>query len=308
MRPSRVVEALLLLSMFATVQAVGEEGPRRRAKPPQWSQEVRDVFFEDAREQLVGARPVVGVAKPQVVGVRVNSDASSWSQWIQAETLEAEIKRVASGLAGATSSSGKFSSGGYQQCQRDFSLLAVLFRVVEEFDEQTRWQKNAGAVRRYLEQAATLCEEANDPSYSAAKQVQGLLTDLLRGQSSLEGPAPKNFALENRQQVDRPALMLRMEQSVEEVLGLSLSNKKIFRRNVSKIAHESQLLAMLAKVIVEEGYESADDEEFLAYARQLGEASTALARASEEKNYEAARSAEGRLTQSCSGCHEDFRG
>ncbi len=298
-----VIIALLVLLVFGGVsRAVAKETPPRRAKPPQWTQEVRDVFFEDAREQLVGARPVVAGAKPQAEVVGVSSGTSSWSERIQAETLQSKIKQIVSGLAGAISTSAKFSGGGFQQCQRDFSLLAVLFRVVEEFDEPMRWQKNANAVRRHLQQTAALCEQADEQSYSAVKQMHGLLTDLFRGQPSFEDAAPEN------RQVDRAALMLRMEQSVEEILGPSLSSKKIFRRRNSDLAQESQLLAVLAKVIVEEGYESADDEEFLAYARQLGEASTALARASEEKNYEAARSAEGRLTQSCSACHEDFRG
>ncbi|NOY30828.1 MAG: cytochrome c [Planctomycetes bacterium] len=288
------------------VHAESKEAAGRRAKPPQWSQEVRDVFFEDARKELVGTRPVAELAKPLggMTGINGKSqnEASSWSELIQAETLQTEIKRVVNGLAGAISSSGKFQGGGYEQCRHDFSLLAVWFRVVGEFDEQVRWKKEAGDVRQHLGQAAALCEKASEPSYSAAKQMHGLLTELLRGQSAFEDSTQEKW------QVDRSLLMLRMEQSVEEILGPSLSSKKIFRRRNSDLAHEAQLLAVLAKVIIEEGYESADDEEFSAYARQLGEASTTLVREAEEKNYEAARSAAGRLTQSCSACHEDFRG
>ena len=302
-----LVGIVVLLLPLVARQAAGKEAPRRRAKPPQWSQDVREVFFEDARKELVGVRPVAGVAKPQAVAVKEARNASQdiespWSELIEAETLQTEIKRVVNGLAGATSTSSKFNGGGHQQCQRDFSLLAVWFRVIEEFDEQTRWQSDAGTVRQHLAQAANLCEEASEQSYSAAKQVQGLLTDLLRGQASLESPSQED------QQVDRSQLMLRMEQSVEEILGPALSSKKNFRRRNSDVAHESQLLAVLARVIVAEGYESSDEEEFSDYARQFGEASTALAEAAQEKNYEAARSATGRLTQSCSACHEDYRG
>jgi len=299
-----VLSALFVLA--SVTHAGGEETPRRRAKPPQWSQEVREVFFDDARKELVGARPVVRAAKTQAEVVesssRLQEEGLPWSELIEAETLQAEIKQVINRLAGAIATSGKFNGGGYQQCQRDFSLLAVLFGVIEEFDEQVRWQKDAGAVRRQLEQAAALCEEASEPSYSAAQKVHELLADLLRGQSTVDG------SLQENQQVGRSQLMLRMEQSMEEMLSPALSSKKNFRRRSSAVAHESQLLAVFARVIVAEGYESADDEEFSGYARQLGEASTGLVRAAKEKNYEAARSAMGRLTQSCSNCHEDFRG
>jgi len=288
------------------VHAGGEESPRRRAKPPQWSQEVRDVFFDDARKELVGNRPVLRAAKTQAEVVESEGSLqnvdSSWSDLIDAETLQSEVKQTINNVAGAIATSGKFNGEGHQQCQRDFSLLAVLFGVIEEFDEQVRWQRNAGVVRRHLKQAAAMCEEASEESYSAAKQEYGLLTDLLRGQPTIDD------SLQEKGQVERSQLMLRMEQSVEEVLGSALSSKKNFRRRSTEVIHESQLLAVLAKLIVEEGYESADDEEFSGFARQLGEASTALVQAAKEENYEAARSAVGRLTQSCSTCHEDFRG
>ena len=32
-------------------------GRRRRARPPKWSRDVLDAFFDDAREKLAGERP-----------------------------------------------------------------------------------------------------------------------------------------------------------------------------------------------------------------------------------------------------------
>jgi hypothetical protein len=305
---SLIPKGLAIIFVVAiTTHAAGKEAPKPRAKPPQWSQEVRDVFFVDARRVLVGTRPVAGTPKSQAIPgnkARTNSQKTelAWSTLIEAETLQTEIKRVVNGLASAISTTGKFKGGGHQQCLQDFSLLSIWFGVIEEFDQRTRWQKEAAAMRRQLEQTATLCEEANDQSHSAAKQVVESLTDLLRGQS------PDVGSLQEDQQVDRAQLMLRMEQSVDDIIGPAISSNKNFRRRSAEVVHETQLLAVLAKIITAASYESTDEKEFSDYARQLGEASTALAEAAKEKNYEAARSAAGQLTQSCSACHEDFRG
>jgi len=297
----------VVLVLSSTAYTAGEEAPKLRAKPPRWSQEVRDVFFEDAREILVGARPVAETARSQAItGNNTNRNSQktklAWSTLIEAETLQTEIKRVVNGLAGAISTTGKFKAGGHQQCLQDFSLLSIWFGVIEEYDKQTRWQGDANAMRRYLEQVASLCAKATKQSHSAAKQAVESLTNLLRGQS------PEVGSSQEVQQVDRAQLMLRMEQSVDEILAPAISSKKNFRRRSSKVVHESQLLAVMAKIIMADGYESTDEKEFSDYANQLGEASTALSEAAKEKNYEAARSATGQLTQSCSACHEEFRG
>lgn len=282
--------------------ALAEETPPQRARPPKWSKEVRDTFFFDARKQLVGTRPRKAQASSNAPETMPPSEGLSWSSQIDADTLTTEIKRVASQLSKSVAKPGLFNSGGYQDCRRDFALLALLMRVVEEFDQQVRWQRDAGSMRRQLEYAAVLCEEANEQSWAVAKQTQNLLADLIRGQS------PQVETERENQPVDRAQLMLRMERSNKEILGPSLANKKMFRRHSEAVAHESQVLAVLAKVIVEQPYDYSEEEEFIAFARQLGEASNAMARAAKEKDYDQARSAAGRITQSCSHCHEDYRG
>ena len=65
---------------------------------------------------------------------------------------------------------------------------------------------------------------------------------------------------------------------------------------------------MLARTICREDYDFADDEAFVEIAHELGRASRELTEASERGDYEAARQAVGRVIQSCSDCHESYRG
>ena len=300
------LEASVTLLLFATaVQAGGESASQRRAQPPQWSTAEVDVFFEDARKQLVGARPVSSSGTPLASDSQATPAAgerAAWSARIGAESLASEVKQAVNRLAAEIAKPGQFNSGGYLQCRRDFSLLAVLLRVVEEYDGEVRWQRDAAVVRGQLELAAILCESPGEESYAIAKKSHALMSDLLRGQPLQEGPPGEH------QQVDRAQLMQRLEASVEETISPSLANKSVFRRYTEEVGHESQVLAVLAKVILDEGYDYADDQEFVNFAHKLSEASVALAQAAQRKDYESARAAAGRMTQSCSQCHESYRG
>jgi cytochrome c556 len=65
---------------------------------------------------------------------------------------------------------------------------------------------------------------------------------------------------------------------------------------------------LLAELIHREDYEFWDDESFRDYAEQLGEAAEDLSQAAADGNYEAARTAVGRVSQSCAACHDGYRG
>lgn len=313
-RTRRLVAGLLAVataSCFAA-HAAEKSPPARRAKPPTWSSDVLDAFFEDAREHLVGARPIAatdsladnpsaaGPASPQ------GGDKFAWSKLVEGETLVTEVKRLVMGLAEPLENPGKFKSGGYQQCRLDFSVLATLFAVAAEYDGDVRWQDDAPALRQALARAGRNCKTATDQTFAEAKSRKTDLDDILRGER-LAGDAPD--ALPKWSEVaDRPLLMQRMELSLEERIGPKLSNDSVFQKSLDEVRHEAELLAMLAEIIQRDDYEYWDDDSFREYAGELRTAAQEVVRAAEDKDYEAARAAAGRAGQSCSSCHEGYRG
>jgi len=299
-----LITAILLANPLAAAEGV------RRAKPPEWSQDVLDTFFVDARQQLVGERPQAtqsiakfdpkpsASAEQQPIG-----EILVWSKLIAAETLTSEVKRIHLGLAALLKNAGTFKSGGNLQCRRDLSLLATVFGVIAEYDADVRWKNSARLMQSKCLQVAANCKAASDQSFAAATQVRVVLEDLIRGQS-LVGKTPSKEV----RVADRTQLMQRMELSLEERISPALANLRDFRKRSKEIDYESQMLAMLAQVIQREPYEYHDDDTFLEYARQLREASRELSRTSRVENYKAARAASGMASQSCSACHEGYRG
>lgn len=284
----------------------------KRARPPQFPQSVRDAFFPDAREKLVGPRPVRTAATASASQAQgpVSSDAataqgSGWSKLISPETLEDEIKSTALGLAGSIQTGAQFKGGGYKAVRVQFSVLATMFGIVADYDGQVRWQQQAPAIRNLLARAGFNCKVGTDAAYKEATLRKEDLESLVGGAPVQLRPAEKETKW--KAVTDRPPLMQRLEQAQQHGLAVWTSNSAEFQKNQEKSLHEAEVIAALAKVIQQEGFEYADDETYLESARELLSQAHAAAEAARKSNYDAARQATGKIEKACSKCHEGFR-
>ncbi|MCH2115564.1 MAG: cytochrome c [Pirellulales bacterium] len=306
----RLPNGFLLVALLLVTVTTFAKDPPQRAKPCAWSQDVLDAFFADARQHLLGERPSPRAAmaddRRQSPPPVVDSDTSSisWSELVSAETLTAEIKRLNIALATSLARPAQFKGGGNLQCRRDFSTLAVVFGVISEYGSEVRWKKSAPLIKNHCLLASELCESGTDESYAAAKKARQVLNDLIRGQPvELPAKPPAGGSLANFSQV-----MQRMEQGLEENVSPSLASARQFRSEVQTVVHDAQLLAALAQAICHENYEYGTDPTYLGFAIVLREACRELHQATSEVNYNAARAAVGKVSQSCSDCHEAYRG
>jgi len=310
MKPAAATIVSLLVAACGLATAA-EDAPPRRAKPPVWTSDVLDTFFEDAREHLVGERPaaeaaiVESASTPAVPGAAEPPGEFAWSQLVDGETLATEVKRIVAGLREPLANPAKFNAGGYKQCQAAFSQLAVLFAVIAEHDGDVRWKEDAAALRHALARAGMNCKTATDQSFAEAVARKTELDDLVRGERLGGEPAK----LETWSSLaERLLLMQRMEQLLEEQISPALANAKEFARRAPDVRQQAELLAMLAEIIPRQEYEYWDDEGFNELARELRSAASDLGKATIDANYEAARAAAGRAGQACSQCHEGWRG
>jgi hypothetical protein len=288
----------------------------KRARPPKWSNDVREVFFDDAREKLVGPRPdysqtTNGTSRPRdAAATPSRTDAApigaTWSKLIDAETIEAEIKRLAQAVASDVATPSTFKGGAYKQCRRHFSVLAVLFAVAAEYDGAVRWSEVAPALRDLFARAGYNCKVGTDQTYRESLQRNQDLAELIRGSRPQIASAER--LADWSQVTDRPPLMQRLEVAHQERLTKWLANEREFTQHRDEVRHEAQLVAAFADVIGREGFEYWDDEQYSQYARDLRQAATDIAAAAELENYEQAKQAIGRATNACTNCHEGYRG
>jgi hypothetical protein len=297
------------LALVAVLLALHGVAAQERAAPPTFTDADLEPFFSDAREALVGERPAANVpnsiARPAESGGN-RIEIFHWSEIIDAEALDTEVKRVASRLAAPLANPAAFKSEGHVACRAEFAWLATLFAVIEDYDGEVRWQRDAGALREAFFRAAANARVASDQSYADAARRRDELAEVIRG-ARLGGEAPP--PLEKWSAVaDRKLLMQRMQRALQEGVNPRLASAREFSSASADVRHEAQVLTLLAELIHREDYEFWDDESFRDYAEQLGEAAEDLSQAAADGNYEAARTAVGRVSQSCAACHDGYRG
>ena len=120
-------------------------------------------------------------------------------------------------------------------------------------------------------------------------------------------PAPEGGQVSWKKVTDRPPLMSRLEKAQQQGIAPGIANAADFKKNSDKILHEAQIVAVLAEVIQREGFEYADDETYLGFAKQMRDQAREVANAVKLKNYDAARKAAGQIDKACSSCHEGYR-
>lgn len=294
--------------------AVRAADPPKRAKPPVWSKDVLDVFFPDAREALVGPRPDFAASAESAVASSDSpanpapaADAKSgWSQWIAPEVLEAEIKRQSPALEKLVESATTFKGGGYEDARDIFSLLAVLFAISAEHDQDARWQDSAAGLSDLFGRAGFNAKVGTDQTFREASARSVDLAELIRGGRPSTPTVDADTGWTTV--ADRPPLMRRMELAQQERLAKWLANENLFSEHAEDVSHEAQILAVLAELIAREGYEFADDDTFVGYGKELRDAAHELQQATDQEDYAQARAALGRATKTCTTCHEGYRG
>jgi len=284
----------------------------KEARPPKWSRDVLDTFFEDARDRLDGPRPDYSNRdqnRPAMdtPAARDEQVTFAWSNVIGHETLESEVKRLSADAASRIATASAFKGGGYKDARRDFSELAVLFAVISQYDGDPRWKDAAAGLRETFSRAAASSKVGSDASFREAVACREVLADLVRG--GRPTVTKSDAAVADWSQIAaRQALMQRINIAHEERLTKWLADDGTFKRNQSEVVHEAQIVAMLAEVIHREAFEFSDDDTYVGHAKDLERAASDISNAGAAGKFEQAREAIDRATNACANCHDGYRG
>lgn len=310
------IVAMLLVAWLGT--AVAEVSPEKRAReskrvrPPSRFSDT-DIFARDATAKLSGSRPAVGDGAAAVVITTPTGGSSGpaaggsgqWAAIIPGAIVEDEIKKFATEISEATANPGAFKSGGNRVVRKRFAVIALMFGIAHEYDGDIRWKELAAGARDMFGRASSNAKAADINAYNDAKARATELDDLIRG-SKPSFPKPAD-ELEWVRLAERRPLMQRLEDAADKNIRKMAANEGEFSRSTEEIRHEAAVIAAIAQIIQKEGYEYADDDDYLQYCSDMQRHALALYTAAERKNLEAAQAAMGELGKTCSGCHDGYR-
>ncbi len=182
----------------------------------------------------------------------------------------------------------------------------MLFSIVGEYDGDVRWKKQGPIARDLFARTAANAKVGTPQVYKEAKMRRDDLTDLVGG-NSLSGEAGE-AAADWSQVCDRAPLMKHLEISQQERLMPWTASAGEFKNKAEELTHEAELLAAISEVLVKEGMEDGDDEDYAAFCTKMKDAALEIISAVKTGDQEAASKAVGAIGQACDECHENYRG
>ncbi len=307
-----------LLSGTGWVAAQSGEKEHRRAKLPKFSkQESSQIFFENVFSTLVGKRPAAGSGR-QDPGTAVTPAGGApsrdeptegqfaWSTIISATTIEDEIKLRKLELDKLITTPTAFAGRGYKPARQSFSLLAMLFAIIDQYDGDVRWKSQAPAARdMFSRTAANLKAGGSIQVYKEAKQRNLDLGDVVRG-SRLESSSEEEERTWDAV-VDRTPLMQLLESRFETNLKQWTNSDSEFNNDPEKVRHEAELVAAIGQVLMDENMEDAADEEYRQFAQLLRDGAQQVVRAVQAKDAGLASNGVSDIGRSCVECHDSYR-
>lgn len=311
-RSPRLFAVLMVVCIASIPHLLGDE---RRAPAPNYSQsQLRGVFFDNLDDAFRGSRPslssvrkstaVVAAAasSPKTAGAESGTDL--WSPLITPGSIEDEIKRVRLHFDSVVTTPGAFNSGGYQEARLDLTVIAMLFAVVNEHSGDVRWKDQAAAARDLIARTAFNCKAGSTQVYNEAKLRKGDLQDLVSG----SGLADREAEKENDWPMvaDRAPLMEYADLLIESLEDATRDAGSV-KRETDLIKRNAELLAVLGEVLVQEGMDEADNEDYAKLSRDMTVAAKTLTAAIDRADIDAVGKGAGMIRQKCDACHEQYR-
>lgn len=307
---------IFVLGLLVVTISAQDKRPQRRvrARLPRFdAEEASRIFFDDVFDRLIGERPKTGrlaetdqkspaATSPAAI---VSGSEESWSSLISAETIEDEVKALKLSVDRTVTTPGSFAGRGHLTARLDFTLLAMLFGIIDQYDGDVRWQESARTASRSLARAAANLKAGGSIQvYNEAKLRKQDLDDLVRG-SRLSVSDDQELLWSDL--VDRSVLMQLLEKRLEPDLKAWTSNDSAFEDHLTDVVHASELTTAIAAILAIEDMDDASDDEYREFAALLQQGGLELTRAGRSQSSAAASSAMSKISRSCVDCHDSYR-
>lgn len=293
-------------------------GEEKRAAAPKFSADsTQGVFFESVDAAIRGQRPSLASLRQKMavqanIAAKVPSGGAGdapdgsgpWDKLISATSIEDEIKRVKLHYDSVVTQPGPFKSGGYEDARLDLMIMSSLFAIISEYNGDVRWKKDAAVARDLLGRTAFNCNAGTNQVFNEARARKDDLQDLMSG-TGLRGSKAES-SNDWTAIADRSPLMEYADILKESLREATNSADKV-KAEPNDVRRNAELLAVLGRILTQEGMDEADDDDYVAMSLAMTQASLDVTRGLELDDYDAIGKSVGAVTQSCDACHEQYR-
>ena len=318
MHHMKITHRLLFIGLvgFGTIIPHVRADERRAPAPKTDPEKMKSIFFTDINDAFRGEAPTLSSVRatntvaasastPNAAAVEASASGNElWSSVISPQSLEDEIKRIKLHFDSVVTTPGAFNSGGYLEARLDLTVLAALFAIINQYPGEVRWKDQAGAARDLISRTAFNCKAGSTQVYNEAKLRKGDLQDLVAGSGlpSRESEEDSDWATI----ADRSPLMEYAELLIE-TLEDGARDEGTIKKETDLVKRNSELLAVLGEILVQEGMDDADDDDYSKLSRDMAVDAKAVTAALGRGDFDAVRIGVSKIRQKCDACHEQYR-
>ena len=310
---------LLVVSFITGQMSQNRKLPTvKRAKRPEFKKRDWDqVFFENIfKDGFVGDRPgnLSESAQPKVAsktdtkgntGGSGSTGSEKWSAIIDRTVLEDEIKKLQIRLETEVTTPTKYASD-HHKARLTFATLSMLFAIIEKYDGDVRWKKDAPYARAAFVRAAANARTGSQQAYNNAKKQKENLKELVRGSSFPQDSKPSS-EWDWVDVIDRGPIMQKLEILYSEHLKPDTNSQATFRSKSEEVLHYASLVAAVSEVMGKPSSEDADDEDYMVYVKSMKDGAMQIVSGTKTNAYPLVEKGINAIGQSCTNCHEDYR-
>ena len=316
-RPFRAATLLAVVSLLATLAVAQKKTPRPpRVSPPKtFDDETNRLFGKDPITLLRGERPKLSGNKPTNDTTSVDSGGpkvagpssggDGWSRLISSSGVANEIKSYRLVAAESTKSPGVFKGGGNRKLREHYGIVAAMFGIAAEYPGDVRWKEVASGARDAFARAARNAKAADSNTFKESRARSDDLDLLVNGEKVEFEPGEVEFLWSEI--CERRAIMKRFKMAQDERMKQWTANQTEFDRNRENVVFEAEIIASLSEIIQKGEFEYYDDDDYLAFCKQMQRNALDIRQAAQDNNLAEAQRATGELSKTCSACHEGYK-
>jgi len=283
---------------------------KRTARPWFDENKTKDLLFKDVyAEGTVGERPDVSAltqSATEIASSNGSAGASNqlWSKIIDASVIEDEVKTLQQEI-NLLVTTPVFFQTKYNDVNERFEILSMLFAIIRQYDGDVRWNEHAPTAQHLFQQAAVASRNGAAKGFQYCKARKEDLQELVRGGSIIANDqVPKSVDWSTA--ANRSPIMMRLETANEDLKGMT-SNEAEFKANSEDVFRISNLIAAMAKVIIQDGMPESEEETYAKFSLEMKSAALELKAAVKLNDFDAASTAANAVSQSCADCHSEWR-
>jgi len=277
-----------------------------------------DIWYPNAYEVAADGRPVgaAGNGKTTVAAAKKTPDvplvkkksapqpAGGWDAVVSGAVLDAEMKRIANFCREKLLTVARFNMS-FKEIANNAAALSAVAQVGANHPDAVPWKADALYLRDLGLKLNTAAAERGTAKFREAKETFEKIDDILK-KNKPAGLAEPNRNATYFDVAARGGLMRRME-AAHKWLKSEIKTEEQLKSKAATVAHEAAMLGLMAKIIGDKSYDSAEDPDYAKYvAATVAEAGKIVA-ATKTGGFAAYQPAVDRIYNQCNECHNGFR-